>query len=247
MFPGPSALAPRRPHPRQQVDDNCRHRVHTAGMRRKPLSPRPAYWAAMSGLISLSLSAHAQVATAKTTRGDEAMTACERTVRQTLAARPAEVTFNTAPTVQPSLSGDGQIVLRGEGRWSGTTGVRRFNYSCNVDLRTSEVIGVVMRDSIPVPARATLGRGPAEPDLSHLSLAACESSAVQALKERWPRISQISFDSATRSFRQETSDRAELHGRGRALPAQGLPSTLFGFDCEIDPQDGQVLSIRLSG
>jgi hypothetical protein len=78
-------------------------------------------------------------------------------------------------------------------------------------------------------------------------MASCESSAVQALQKRWPRVTQINFDSDTRSFRQDSADRAVLHGRGRALPSVGAPSTLFGFDCEIDPHDGQVLTTRISG
>ena len=199
----------------------------------------------------LSLSAHAQVATGKpNTTGAEAVAACERAARQALAAQaahPAEVTFNAAPTVQPSLSSDSQIVLRGVGRWRGTGGVRSFDYSCNVDPRTFEAIGLVMRDSTPVAAEAAPARTPTEPDLSHLSPAACESSAAEALKQRWPRVSQISFDSATRSLLQESPSRAKLHGNVRAVPEPGLPSTHFGFDCEIDPRDGRVVSTRVSG
>ena len=78
-------------------------------------------------------------------------------------------------------------------------------------------------------------------------MASCESSAVQALQRRWPRVSQISFDSATRSFRQDSADHAVLQGRSRALPNAGAPSTFFGFECEIDPLDGQVLRTRVSG
>lgn len=218
-------------------------------MHRKLLMPRRACLAAMGGLLALSLSAHAQVPTGRAAKGEEALPACEQAVRRTLAAQaahPIEVAFNAAPTLQPGLSGDSQSVFRGEGQWRATDGVRKFNYSCNVDRRTSEVVGVLMRDLISAAAKSAPVRKSVEPDLSHLSLAACESSAVQALKQRWPRVSQVSFDNATRSFRQETSSRAELHGRGRALPAQGLPSTFFGFDCEIDPRNGQVLNTRLS-
>lgn len=217
------------------------------------LSPtRPVLSAVAFGLISLPLGASAQVtvekSVEKSARGDEATMACERKVRQSLSAQAAnpEVTFNAAPAVQPSLSGDGQVVLQGEGRWRAGDGARKFNYSCNVDLRTAEVFGLVMRDSRPAAAPPPPAPRPAEPDLSHLSLAACESSVVQALKRRWPLVSQITFDSGTRSYGQETSVRAELRGRGKVLPAQGSPATLFGFDCAIDPRDGQVLGTRLS-
>lgn len=185
----------------------------------------------------------------RTSRAEDATLACERKVRQSLSAQAAnpDVTFNAAPAVQPRLSGDGQVVLQGEGRWRAADGARKFNYSCNVDVRTAEVFGLVMRDSRPAAAPPPPVRKPAEPDLSHLSLAACESSVVQALKRRWPQVSQITFDSDTRSYGQETSIRAELHGRGRALPSHGASATLFGFDCAIDPRDGQILATRLSG
>jgi hypothetical protein len=110
------------------------------------------------------------------------------------------------------------------------------------------LIGLVLRDAISVAARPEApARPPAEPDLSFLSPAACESSAVLALKQRWPRVSQISFDPETRSFSQDSDRSAALHGRGRALPAPDAPATLFGFDCEIDPRDGRVLATRVSG
>ena len=73
------------------------------------------------------------------------------------------------------------------------------------------------------------------------------SGAVQALQKRRPRVSQITFDSDTRNFRQDSVDHGVLQGRGRALPNAGAPSTFFGFECEIDPNDGQVLRTRISG
>jgi hypothetical protein len=225
--------------------------VHTVGMRRTPSSPRPALLVAAISLIAMSLSAHAQAPADKPdTAAAAAAAVCERAARQSLAGkalRPLEVTFNAAPTVQSSLSSDSQIVLRGVGRWRGAGGVRSFNYSCTVDLRTSEAVGLVMRDLTPVAAEAAPARPPAEPDLSELSPAACESSAVEALKQRWPRVSQITFDSATRSFRQQSTGRAEFHGSGLAVPAPRSPFTLFEFDCEIDPRDGRVLRTSVLG
>jgi hypothetical protein len=236
--------------PRDWVAHSRSRLVHTVDMRSMPWS-RPAFSVAVISLIMFSLSAHAQAPTGKPdTAGAAAAEACERAARQTLtgkALHSVEVTFNAAPTVEPNLSSDSQIVLRGVARWRGASGIRSFNYSCTMDLRTSEAVGLVMRDSTPVAAEAAPARAPAEPDLSELSPAACESSAVEALKQRWPRISQISFDSATRSFRQQSTSRAELHGSGLAVPAPRSPFTLFEFDCEIDPRDGRVLRTSLSG
>jgi hypothetical protein len=211
---------------------------------------RRAFSAALIGLIAGSLSANAQAPTGKPDPAAASATeACERAARQELtgkAPHPVEATFNAA-TVQRDPTNDSQIVLRGAGHWRGPGGVRSFNYSCSVDLRNSEAVGLVMRDSTPPAANAAPARAPAEPDLSTLSLAACESSAVEALKQRWPRVSEISFESSTRSFRQQSASQAELHGSGRAVPAPRSPSAVFGFDCEIDPRDGRVLRTNISG
>jgi len=180
----------------------------------------------------------------------DAVAACERSAREALGSHgiaATDVTFTASPTVDKGLSNESQAVLRGSGRARGAHGARTFDYSCNVDLRTSEAVGLVLRDTIVLAAKKEPARAPAEPDLSHLSPAACESSAVQALKQRWPRVSQITFDAETRTFAQESAEQAALHGRGRALPAPDVPPTLFGFDCTIDPRDGRVLATRLSG
>ena len=218
-------------------------------MRRLSLSPGPVVPLALIGLITLSLSAPAQQAAGKPgTAAAAAAQACEREARQALAGKGSnrvELTFDPAPAVQPSLSNDSQIVLRGVAHRRSASDVLSISYSCNVDLRTFEV-GLVLRDTTPVAAAAAPARALAQPDLSELSPAACESSAVEALKRRWPRVSEISFDSGTRAFRQQSTTRAELHGSGRAVPEPRSPSTFFGFDCEIDPRDGRVLRTSLS-
>ncbi len=211
--------------------------------------PSPRHAAALAGLAASLLAVPGLAAVTTTTARDEAVAACEQSARRTLGAKtaqPAEITFEASPTLQPGLSNNRQVVLNGEGRWHAATGVRRVKFTCNVDLRTLEATGLVIRELAPVVARTAPVRRPAEPDLSHLSMASCESSAVQALRQRWPRVSQITFDSNNRTFRQDTPDRAELRGRGRARPAKGSPTTFFGFECEIDPKDGWVLATRVT-
>jgi hypothetical protein len=225
-------------------------------MRRTSSSSPLVFAMAVLGFCALSSAAQAQAASgAKPDFSDlagstaAAVAACERAARQTLGAqgaRPVEVSFNPSPAVQPRLASDSQTVLRGAGRWRSASGVRTFNYSCDVDLRTFEAVGLVLRDSTVV-AEAAPVRPPLEPDLSELSPAACESSAVSALQKRWPLVSKITFDSATRSFRQPSANVAELHGTGLALPAQGSPFTVFEFECAIDPRNGRVLRTSLSG
>jgi hypothetical protein len=210
----------------------------------------PAFVAVVGGLALLPSWALAQAAGSKpATDNADAVAACERAARQSLAppAAQAEVKFAGTPTVQPNLSNDSQVVLQGAGSWRAASGMRSFAYRCSVDLRTPEAVGLVIRDTTPVSRQATAARKGIEPDLSHLSPAACESSAAAALKQRWPRVSQISFDTSTRSLLQESAGKAELHGQGLALPEPGAPPTHFGFDCEIDPRDGRVIATRISG
>jgi hypothetical protein len=72
--------------------------------------------------------------------------------------------------VQPGPTIDGQIVLRGAGRWRAPTGMRTFTYTCNVDVKSAEAVAVVLRDTTPAAAaKAPPPRPPAEPDLSELS------------------------------------------------------------------------------
>jgi hypothetical protein len=210
--------------------------------------PRPAL---VATLILLPVLAQAETPAPKGAGpSPDAVAACERAARQSLAPqtdRPADVTFTAAPTLDASLSGDSLVVLRGAGRWRSATGPRSFTYSCNIDPRNAESVGLVMRDTTPPGSAAAAPRPQPEPDLSHLSPAACESGAAAALKRRWPNVSQISFDSATRSLQQETPGKAELRGQGRAMPGPGQPTTIFRFDCEIDPRDGRVQGVRVSG
>lgn len=179
---------------------------------------------------------------------EPAAAVCERAARQTLAGQAStEVVFNGPPLTEISLSNESQSVMRGTGRSRGASGVRPFNYLCTVDLATREAVGMVLRDQAPLSARPAPGRPPAEPDLSALSPAACESSAVEALRRQWPQVSKISFDRSTRRFRQPNAEMAELHGSGIALPAPGAPNTVFTFDCAVDPRDGWVIRTSVSG
>jgi len=194
--------------------------------------------------------AHAQSASGRAggAASPAALAACERAARQTLSTRgtgPVDVRFDAAPSVEPGLSSESQM-LRGAGRWKSGGNAHVFSYTCNVDLKTSEAVGLVMRDAAATAA-APPARAPAEPDLSSLSPAACESSAAEILQRRWPRVSGVVFDRATRTFRQQDAITAELRGSGRALPLADSPLTFFEYACTLDPRDGQVLRTRISG
>lgn len=204
---------------------------------------------AFTGALMLLPCAQAQAPGTRLAASAEAVAACELAAEQSLASKgalPAELKFNGPPSALPDRSGDGQIVLRGAGSWRAAGGVRRFEYSCNVDPRTPEAVGLVLRDTTPAATQAKPAQA-LEPDLRHLSPGACEASVAAVLQKRWPRVSEIRLDSGARSLVQSSPTKAELHGQGRALPVQGSPYTVFGFDCEIDPRDGRVLGTRVSG
>ena len=205
---------------------------------------------ALSGVFTLLPWVHAQAPGAKPAAGAEVVAACEQAAQQSLASKgepAAELKFNGPPSSQPDRANDGQLVLRGAGSWRSAGGVRRFEYSCSVDPRAPEAVGLVLRDTTPAGAQARSAQSMLEPDLRHLSPGACEASVAAVLQKRWPRVSEIRLDSGARSLVQSSPSKAELHGQGRALPLQGSPYSHFGFDCEIDPRDGRVLSTRVSG
>jgi hypothetical protein len=82
--------------------------------------------------------------------GAESLAACERSAREAVSSGrgpAAEVRFETPPTVLPGPSDATELVLRGAGRSRGAAGVRLFSYSCNVNARSGEVSGVVVRDT----------------------------------------------------------------------------------------------------
>ena len=201
-------------------------------------------------LAGLSSPASAQVAASSpAAAAADAAAACERAVRQSLASRAgpaAELKFTANPAVQPSLSNGGQLVMNGAGSWRSGSTLRRFEYSCNLEARNPEAVGVLIRDLTPPSADPAPARAAIEPDLSNLSPAACESAAAAALKKRWPAVSQVSFDSSTRRLSQDSASKANLRGQGNALPGPGSPVTHFEFDCEVDPRDGRVTGMRVS-
>jgi hypothetical protein len=199
-------------------------------------------------LVLAAPAARAQAA-ASAPAGSDALARCERAVRQALmpqAGPTAELRLSATPP-RPA-SNASPTLLQGEGQWRDGATLRKFSFSCNIDPQDSEAVGVVIRQSSP-PLAAQRGPEPIDdPDLSHLSPSACESGAALALQQRWPRVSQISFDPATRSLTQQSASRAELHGQGRARPSpESAVVVHFGFDCTVDPRDGRVIGMRLSG
>lgn len=212
------------------------------------ISSALAATAATATLVGASALAQTLPASSPAATAADSTAACERAVRQSLASRAgpaAELKFVAPPAVQPALSNGGQVVMQGAGSWRAASGTaRRFEYSCNLNPRNPEAVGVLIRDLTPPSAEAA-PRAAIEPDLTNVSPAACESAAAAALKKRWPALSQLSFDSQTRRLSQDSASKASLRGQGRALPAPGSPLTHFEFECDFDPRDGRVTGTRI--
>lgn len=178
---------------------------------------------------------------------NEAAAACEKAARQSITAqveRASDIVFSGAPERDAALSSEQQLVLRGSGRWRDGDGPRSFRYSCNVDRRNAEAVGLVLRDTSPARPEPATAR--ADPDIGQLSPTACEASAAGMLQKRWPGVTQIRFDPATRRLVQGSEATTELSGQGRAMRTPGGPMSLFRFSCEVDPRSGQILGLRVS-
>jgi hypothetical protein len=192
----------------------------------------------------------AQSASAPSARaGNEATSACERAARSTLSTTRgavSDVSFNVPPTVVPGPADSAELVLRGAGRARSSAGTRNFSYSCNFDTRSGEVSGVVLRDAAGEGGQAAPAVRSVEPDLSNVSPSACESAAAAALKQRWPTVSRIAFNSDTRAMEQDSLGNAALRGQGTAQPAPNAPSTHFTYTCAVDPRSGRVLATRIA-
>ena len=207
---------------------------------RNPPSPLRLHAGLAGAAVLLALAAPASA---------DPLARCERAVRQALmpqAGPAAELRLSPAPSRPPSDGGP--MLLEGEGQWRDAGSLRKFRYSCNIAPQDDEAVGVVIRQVAPPQTAQTPPKPIEEPDLSHLSPSACESGAAMALQQRWPRVSQITFDAETRSLTQQSASRAELHGQGRARPApESQVLVHFGYDCSLDPRDGRVIGMRLSG
>ena len=200
-----------------------------------------------AGFVS---AATAQSASAPANGSTAAVSACERAARAALSntrGPAADVSFNAPPIAQPGAPDASETMLRGAGRvHGGGNTARTFTYSCNVDARSGEVSGVVVRDAVPASSeRAPVAAREVEPDLSNLSPAACESAAAAALKRRWPNVSKIAFNPDTRALQQDSAGRADLRGQGTAQPAPGGPDTHFTYHCGVDARSGRVTSTRI--
>lgn len=202
--------------------------------------PRPSFAAALAlaaGLAGLALPAQADTAVA----AQRCEAAVAETVRQMRADLAREVVFRTDERLLLPAADD-EIGVRGEGRYRSAKGVTRtFTYSCAYNARTATTSGVMFREVGPAPALARTAAW--EPDMAHVSPSACEAAASDALREKYPRVVRIAFDSRTRQLRQAGQDGTSLEGLVAVQRAPGMSPAPVAYRCVFDSRSGRMVQV----
>lgn len=199
------------------------------------------------GFVLLALLALAGPAAAQQPDAAKAGERCETevadTVRRLRGKEAQEVQFVAARRVLTPATDD-ETSVRGEGRYRSAAGASvPFTYSCAYNAKTDSASGALFRDAGPPRAAP---EKPAEPDLTNLSPAACESAAAGSLKVRHPRVGRIVFDADTRSVQPGENGTVRLLGRGAVQRAEGMNTVPFSYRCEVQPRNGGVVDIQTS-
>ena len=194
-------------------------------------------------LLAASLAAPATAATPRS--ADKAIDACEAAAAETLRdlrGRAAqEVQFSGARRSGPPGADDaGSATIAGNGSYRGAGGNTSFSYTCAWDADSGKASGVVLRE--PRGAAAAPAPQPAwEPDLTNVSPEACEAAAAAALKDRYPSVGRIAFESDSRQLKPAAKARTSLEGRGRMERAAGMNAVPFSYRCLLDSASGRVV------
>jgi hypothetical protein len=174
--------------------------------------------------------------------GERCESAVADTVRRMRGARAQEVQFIGAKRAV-SPTGEEEIGVKGEGRYSGPGGsTMSFAYSCAFNPKTGGTSGVLFRDT----GTAQVADAAWQPDLSNLSPNECESAAAAALKDKYPRVGRIAFDPATRQLRPAPNDHTSLEGGGAVVRAPGMNAVPFSYRCEVETRSGRVMGVQTS-
>jgi hypothetical protein len=116
-----------------------------------------------------------------------------------------------------------------------------FTYSCAINTKTGATSGVVFRELAAVAQEK-----PFQPDLTHVSVADCDSAAVASLKSKNPRAGRIVLDGESRQLRPAADDRIALDGRGAFERAPGMNTEPFTYRCELEPRTGRIVAVQTS-
>lgn len=176
-----------------------------------------------------------------------ALERCEASVVETLRKNRGpdaqDVQFVPAQRVMAAAE-DGEISVKGAGRYRGRGAGNGFSFSCSFSTKTGLTSGVVLREAGGGPG----GRGEAawNPDLSRISPEACESAVAQLLKRKHPRVAQIAMEPDTRRLQPGADGHVVLIGQGAVQRAPGMNAVPFSYSCEVDPRNGRVLEVNSS-
>jgi hypothetical protein len=190
-------------------------------------------------LWSISGIAHAQAEANKAAEDCEA--AVTESVQRMRGKNAQDVQYIKAKRmVTPSA--EDETSLKGEGRYRGPGGrIVPFTYSCAINTKTGATSGVVFRELAAVAEDK-----PFQPDLTHVSVADCDSAAVASLKSKNPRAGRIVLDGESRQLRPAADDRIALEGRGAFERAPGMNTEPFTYRCELEPRTGRIVAVQTS-
>jgi len=173
--------------------------------------------------------------------GDRCEAAVADTVRRVRGPQAKEVQFIGAKRAL-SPNGEDEMGVKGEGRyWSSAGGSVPFAYTCAFNAKTGGTSGVMFRETGVVAGKA---ESTWQPDLTHLSPDACEAATAAALKDKYPRVGRIAFDSDSRQLRPSSNDRTSLEGAGAVERAPGMHSIPFRYRCEFETASGKVVDVQ---
>ncbi len=179
------------------------------------------------------------------TESAKAVERCETAVAETVKRMrgPAAQELQFSPAKRNLAPGqEDETSVRGEGRYSSrSNGSYPFTYSCAYNAKAGTTSGVMFRETGSGLAKAE----PAwQPDLSLLSPAACEGASAADLKQKFPRVTRIAFDSDSRQLAPAADDLTMLAGQGAVQRAPGMQAEPFTYRCEINARNGQIVSVQ---
>lgn len=192
----------------------------------------------MASSPALAQSAQPEAAKAAIERCE---TAVAETVKRMRGPAAQELQFSASKrNLAPGQ--DDETSVRGEGRYSSrSNGSYPFTYSCAYNAKAGTTSGVVFRETASALAKAE----PAwQPDLSYLSPAACEGASAADLKQKFPRVARIAFDSDSRQLAPAPDDLTLLVGQGAVQRAPGMQVEPFSYRCEINARNGNIVSVQ---
>jgi hypothetical protein len=175
--------------------------------------------------------------------GDACENAVAETVRRMRGKDAHEVQFIGAKRALTPTPGD-ETGVKGEGRYRSAAGSSvPFTYSCAYNAKTGATSGALFRET--GTARASTERA-WQPDLTHVSPAACETATAAALKDKYPRVGRIVFGSDSRQLRPAPNAHTSLEGKGAVERAPGMSAVPFEYACEIETRSGKVVGVKTS-